>query len=433
MTSELTIHEAKAQAEAELLDDPDVVSVGLGAGEIVIGTLTDAKPDWPDEIGGVPVTYERFGEITPEHLTTAPSTGDEEGIDERTEAIRPIPSGVSFGSTNTSNGTSGFVLSNGREHYLASNRHVIGADGGATQPAPMHNGEVVGEVIGAAPLTDGATTDLAWARINADVGTVSRVVGVSGPHGTVVTPPVGAVLTKSGVTTGVTSGSVLQVEAAVKVNYGSGLTYTLVDQIVTTDMSAPGDSGSPVLLDGQPVGMLFAGSDTISVVNTAVNIQREAGMEIVTASAPPATELTDVWTFRARPDHSVRWAYGVPDGDTYNLVIDQGFNNLTRQTVRAMHIDTAEIWGAADAAELELAREQRDFARAWMAEAEEIADDEWALLIRTERRTGRYRRWLAEVFNRREESLEHALYEEYGDSVIHASRPLSIAEGGDDE
>ncbi len=46
------------------------------------------------------------------------------------------------------------------------------------------------------------------------------------------------------------------------------------NQIVTTDMSAGGDSGSLVLdTDNNPVGLLFAGSSTATILNPIAHVQ----------------------------------------------------------------------------------------------------------------------------------------------------------------
>ena len=78
-------------------------------------------------------------------------------------------------------------------------------------------------------------------------------------------------VTKSGRTTGVTNGTIQYVDAEVEVSYGVGKTAYFVDQILTTNISAGGDSGSVVCkkIDGQlyATGLLFAGSETVTVLN----------------------------------------------------------------------------------------------------------------------------------------------------------------------
>ena len=54
----------------------------------------------------------------------------------------------------------------------------------------------------------------------------------------------------------------------IDVDYGPGRLARFVGQIITTPMSAGGDSGSAVLdMNGKVVGLLFAGSDSVTILN----------------------------------------------------------------------------------------------------------------------------------------------------------------------
>ncbi|MHC4992699.1 MAG: chymotrypsin family serine protease [Planctomycetota bacterium] len=78
---------------------------------------------------------------------------------------------------------------------------------------------------------------------------------------------VGDTVKKSGRTTGVTIDEVLGVDAAANVQYDAGVAY-FEDQIICGPMSAGGDSGSVVYDQyGNAIGLLFAGSDTVTIVN----------------------------------------------------------------------------------------------------------------------------------------------------------------------
>ena len=79
---------------------------------------------------------------------------------------------------------------------------------------------------------------------------------------------------KTGRTTDFTTGKVTSINATVNVNYGGGRVARFCRQIVTTDMSAGGDSGSLVLdLENNPVGLLFAGSSTATILNPIAWVQ----------------------------------------------------------------------------------------------------------------------------------------------------------------
>jgi len=72
---------------------------------------------------------------------------------------------------------------------------------------------------------------------------------------------------KFGRTTRYTKDKVIAIDTTVKVNYG-GPIAVFEHQIVAGPMSAGGDSGSLVLdMDNRPVGLLFAGSKDVTIMN----------------------------------------------------------------------------------------------------------------------------------------------------------------------
>lgn len=103
---------------------------------------------------------------------------------------------------------------------------------------------------------------------------------------------VGETLQKVGRTTGHTSANVIATGATVVVNYGNGQTYEFRDQIITGAMSQGGDSGS-VTLDANKniVGLLFAGSNTVTIHNRIRYPRSSWGLEIV-HSMPLVESLT---------------------------------------------------------------------------------------------------------------------------------------------
>jgi hypothetical protein len=83
----------------------------------------------------------------------------------------------------------------------------------------------------------------------------------------------GSNIQKMGRTTEYTQDEVRQVDVTVNVSYGSAGTATFEDQIMAGAMSAGGDSGSVVLdMDRRIVGLLFAGSDTTTIINRAEHV-----------------------------------------------------------------------------------------------------------------------------------------------------------------
>lgn len=90
---------------------------------------------------------------------------------------------------------------------------------------------------------------------------------------------VGDTVKKSGRTTGVTVDQVIGIDASANVGYDKG-TATFVDQIICGPMSAGGDSGSIVYDDaGNAIGLLFAGSDKVTIVNRIQDVFDTMGIE----------------------------------------------------------------------------------------------------------------------------------------------------------
>jgi S1-C subfamily serine protease len=95
---------------------------------------------------------------------------------------------------------------------------------------------------------------------------------------------VGMPVYKTGRTTNFTSGRITAINATVDVGYGGGRVARFIDQIVTTNISAGGDSGSLVttLVNNAPVavGLLFAGSSVATIVNQIENVRSLLRVEV---------------------------------------------------------------------------------------------------------------------------------------------------------
>jgi hypothetical protein len=92
---------------------------------------------------------------------------------------------------------------------------------------------------------------------------------------------VGTPVQKTGRTTSFTTGRITAINAIVDVNYSGGRVARFRDQIITTNMSAPGDSGSVVTtLDNVAVGLLFAGSNVATIANQIEHVRRLLGVEV---------------------------------------------------------------------------------------------------------------------------------------------------------
>lgn len=106
------------------------------------------------------------------------------------------------------------------------------------------------------------------------------------------------------------------------------------------------------------------------------------------------------WQYRAKPD-AADHPLGVVDGDTLDVVLDQGLRTYTRARLRVRQVDTAEIFGVGtDTEEYQRGTAQRAATRDWMQQAT-TWDGEWPLVVTTVAdTTGKYGRWLADLTRR---------------------------------
>jgi len=107
------------------------------------------------------------------------------------------------------------------------------------------------------------------------------VVGIGLPTGA-ANPTLGQQVQKMGRTTGLTQGNITQINVTVDVSYGVQ-SARFTDQIFATPMSSPGDSGSAILgMDRKVVGLLFAGSDRITILTPIQRVLDRFEVDVVT-------------------------------------------------------------------------------------------------------------------------------------------------------
>lgn len=178
--------------------------------------------------------------------------------------------------------------------YALSNNHVYANEnlalpgGPVIQPGTFDEGESplddIGTLAGFVPIdftncaNGGANViDAAIALTTTALVGNSTPVGYGTPRSTTIEAAVNMKVKKVGRTTGFTKGRVLAVHATVNIGYSTGVAC-FVEQIIVTpgSFSAGGDSGSLVVVDGKgrdtnddrkPVGLLYAGSATQTVLN----------------------------------------------------------------------------------------------------------------------------------------------------------------------
>jgi hypothetical protein len=106
-------------------------------------------------------------------------------------------------------------------------------------------------------------------------------------------PTVGMRVAKSGRSTDYAEATIEDVNASVKVYYGAEEYYVFEDQVLTSYLAAPGDSGSLVVNTAtkRAVGLLYAGSDVMTVLN---KMRHVLGLLDITL-APPALVAPGWW------------------------------------------------------------------------------------------------------------------------------------------
>jgi hypothetical protein len=219
----------------------------------------------------------------------------------------PIKLGTSGGSVADSSrsyccgGTLGALVNYGGQPHILSNNHVVARSGSAVsgedviQPGLIDVGcstsssGIVADFIGnVVPLGSG-NVDAALARIRTGAVDLSgAILNVGVPCAGIQTATSGLAVAKSGRTTGYTTGTVQAVNVSVNVGYQKGcnqgkkFTVSFANQITITpgNFSAGGDSGSLIVSnDGtpNPVGLLFAGSTSMTIANPAQTVANAFG------------------------------------------------------------------------------------------------------------------------------------------------------------
>ena len=295
---------------------------GEPTGEPALVVLVTAKIP-QDQLASKDVVPAQLSGMQTDVLDVGPVFAGGEGIaqdaDVQTLAkrIRPAQGGYSVGHKNITAGTIATcvydILPGGSinppahgigipaKYYILSNNHVLansnaGAIGDAVlQPGPFDGGTDPADRIATLArfvpiqfnppiplpqqqnLVDCAVAVGEFHDLNREVYWSGYVRGWR--RKTNVT--VGTLVKKTGRTTNFTIGRITAVNATIDVNYGGGRVARLKEQIVTTNMSAGGDSGSLVMtLDNLAVGLLFAGSATSMIANQIENVRALLRVEV---------------------------------------------------------------------------------------------------------------------------------------------------------
>lgn len=291
------IAEVREITDEELLGYPNVVGVATGykikAGkvtpELCMQVLVEKKVEEkllaenvvPNEVEGIKTDVIATGRI--EALTFK-------------GRYRPTFPGASIGHVAITAGTFGCLVQDKKEHdfLILSNNHVLANSNHASigdpilQPGRYDGGiyprDVIAKLKEFVPLVSGYNlVDAAVAKPLDQRLVIASIPWIGIPTGT-ANARLGWMVRKSGRTTQYKTGRVTSIDATVKVGYGAGVVYLFKNQILTTCMSAGGDSGS-LLVDpyARAVGLLFAGSSVVTVHNHISNVLMALEIEMVEA------------------------------------------------------------------------------------------------------------------------------------------------------
>lgn len=214
---------------------------------------------------------------------------------------RPVQGGLSVGHFKITAGTIATCVSDisplmgiTNRYYILSNNHVLANTNNANlgdpilQPGPYDGGQnpedVVAKLARFVPIdfSVGANNLVDAAIAEGDFNDLNREINWIGYCNGIVTANIGQKIQKCGRTTAYTTGKVTAINATVNVNYGGGKVGRFVNQIITSEMSAGGDSGSLVLdMKNQAVGLLFAGSSTITIINPIKPVMSSLGIKFI--------------------------------------------------------------------------------------------------------------------------------------------------------
>ena len=332
MAQELTtLKKALKNHRIQLLDRANVVAAGVGykiTGDQKTSTLSIVC----SVSKKVAASQLSSTDLVPATLDGMPTdvieTGVIRALQSPTEKYRPAPGGVSIGHRDITAGTLGCLLKKDGRSVILSNNHVLANSNAAEigdpilQPGPHDGGRYpedhIADLEQFVPINIiGTPSDCPTATgIASFLNGIARLLGSSvqlqaidqqatenlvdaaiarplNPEdvkdeilqiGTIqgaIEGELGMAIKKSGRTTGLTTGEIQQVDVTVNVQYGEGKIARFTDQLMGGAMSQGGDSGSAVLDESNHlVGLLFAGSDTSTIMNRIQNVFSTLGVSL---------------------------------------------------------------------------------------------------------------------------------------------------------
>jgi hypothetical protein len=306
-----------------LLRNPNIVAAGIGY-KLVNGIRTTDLSIVCSVREKLPGSRLAKRHIIEPHFDGIPTdviqTGTIRAFMPITGRMRPAHGGISIGHKDITAGTFGCVVKKDNEIFILSNNHVLANGNHAKigdailQPGPYDGGlfpaDHIANLYQFIPISfsgspgnfsianrlagvlnfisslirssarfrtfsqeaDENFVDAAIAKPLKDEDISQDILDIGNIKG-IVEGELGMLIKKSGRTTGLTSGEITQVDVTVTVSYGNNKTALFTDQLMAGAMSQGGDSGSAVLTaDNQLTGLLFAGSETTTIINRIGNV-----------------------------------------------------------------------------------------------------------------------------------------------------------------
>jgi len=323
MSAISVVQQTKRQYEPRLMSLSNVVAIGVGF-KIAGGVQTNEPSVVVSVVKKLPVVQLPESARVPKTLGGVPTDVVEIGkvfaLQDPRQKMRPARPGISIGHYQITAGTLGCLVQRNGQVYILSNNHVLANSNAAQlgdailQPGPIDGGTSADQIgtlqqfipvgfessssPGCSPLAflmrlfgpakplinepGNNTVDCAIAKpLSADL-VDPDILKIGIPTG-VGTASLGTQVQKSGRTTGLTTDQITQIDVTVSVDYG-GKIAIYKNQLMAGAMSQGGDSGSAVLdMNKQVVGLLFAGSNTTTIMNPIQLVLDALGVQLVTA------------------------------------------------------------------------------------------------------------------------------------------------------
>lgn len=247
----------------------------------------------PSNIDGIPTDVIEVGDLKKQGFT---------------QKVRPLVPGYSCGHGGITAGTmGGFFLDRQKEIVMLSNNHVVGNENRASindliyQPGPADSRSLnpIGRLKNYLRLNNADNPhDSGIVAIDPELFRQNMIndmyPGVRLPLKGFRDASINMPVQKFGRTTGHTTGTVLGLNGRFKITFDMGV-LEFVNCIVTSAMSKGGDSGSIIMdMDMHAIGLLFAGSDRVTLANPIQPIVDYYGLGILNLETTTPTSWQNV-------------------------------------------------------------------------------------------------------------------------------------------